>query len=64
VLEEEAALLEGAEGSQVTRSKSKEVTTRDKEKQRPSKKTREKQLEKYHRDAAVKIGVLTSARSV
>jgi len=34
VLEEEAALLEGAEGSQVTRSKRKEVTTGDGEEQR------------------------------
>jgi len=31
VLEEEAALLEGIEGSQVTRSKRKEIATGDKE---------------------------------
>jgi len=42
VLEEEAALLEEAEGSQATGSKHKEVTTGDKEGQRPSKKSREK----------------------
>ena len=38
VLEEEAALLEGAEGSQVTGSKHKEVAAGDEEVQRPSKK--------------------------
>jgi len=52
VLEEEAALLEGAEGSQVMGSKHKEVTARDKEGQQPSKKTREK----YHGGATVKMG--------
>ena len=38
VLEEEAALLEGAERSQVVGSKRKEVATGDEEGQRPSKK--------------------------
>ena len=56
VLEEEAALLEGAKGSQVAGSKRKEVAARDKEVQWPSKKARKKQLEKYHRDATVKMG--------
>ena len=56
VLEEEAALLEGAEGSQVVGSKHKEVATGDKEGQQLSKKTRGKQLGKYHRSAAVKMG--------
>jgi len=56
VLEEEATLLEGAKGSQVAESKRKEVAVRDEEGQRPSKKAREKQLEKYHRGAAVKMG--------
>ena len=42
VLEEEAALLEGAEGSQVTGSKHKEVATGDEEEQWPSKKARGK----------------------
>ena len=56
VLEEEAALLEGAEGSQVAGSKRKEVAAGDEEEQRPSKKTRGKQLGKYHRGAAVKMG--------
>jgi len=37
-------------------SKCKEVTTRDEERQRPSKKAREKQLGKYRRGAAVKMG--------
>jgi len=56
VLEEEAALLEGAEGSQVTGSKHKEVAAGDKEEQWPSKKARGKQLEKYYGGAAVKMG--------
>ena len=56
VLEEEAALLEGAERSQVAGSKRKEVATGDEEEQQPPKKVRGKQLEKYHRGAAVKMG--------
>ena len=52
ILEEEAALLEEAEGSQVVGSKCKEVTAGDEERQRPSKKTRKK----YYRDATVKMG--------
>jgi len=56
MLEEEAALLEGAEGSLVTESKCKEVATRDKEMQWLSKKARGKQPGKYHRDATVKMG--------
>jgi len=42
VLEEEAVLLEGGEGSQVTGSKHKEIAAGDKEEQWPSKKTKEK----------------------
>ena len=56
VLEEEAALLEGAKGSQVAGSKCKEVATGDEEEQQPSKKARGKQLGKYRRGAAVKMG--------
>jgi len=56
VLEEEAALLEGAEGSQVAGSKCKEIAAGDKEVQRPSKKARGKQLGKYCGGAAVKMG--------
>ena len=52
VLEEEAALLEGTEESQVTESKYKEITTRDEEVQQPSKKARGK----YCGGAAVKMG--------
>jgi len=59
VLEEEAALLEGAEGSQVTGSKCKEVAAGGEEEQRPSKKARGKQLGKYRRGAAVKMGGAT-----
>ena len=64
VLEEEAALLEGAEGSQVAGSKHKEVTAGDEEEQWPSKKARGKQPGKYRGGAAVKIGVQTPARGV
>jgi len=60
VLEEEAALLEGAEGSQVVGSKRKEVATGDEEGQRPSKKARGK----YRGGAPVKMGVLSPARGV
>ena len=56
MLEKEAALLEGAEGSQVTGSKHKEVTAGNEEEQWPSKKTRGKQPGKYHRGAIVKMG--------
>jgi len=59
VLEEEAALLEGAEGSQVAGSKHKEVTAGDEEEQWPSKKARGKQLGKYRGGAAVKMGGAT-----
>ena len=55
VLEKEATLLEGAEGSHVTGSKCKEVAAGDEEEQRPSKKARGKQLGKYHGGAAVKM---------
>ena len=56
VLEEEATLLERTEGFQVARSKCKEIATRDEEEQRPSKKARGKQPEKYCGGAAVKMG--------
>jgi len=52
VLEEEAALLEGAEGSQIVGSKCKEVAAGDKEGQQSSKKARGK----YRGGAIVKIG--------
>ena len=42
MLEEEAALLEEAKGSQVTGSKCKEIAIGDEEEQWPSKKAREK----------------------
>ena len=56
MLEEEATLLEGAEGSQAAGSKRKEVAAGDEEEQQPSKKARKKQSGKYHRGAAVKMG--------
>jgi len=52
VLEEEAALLERAKGSQVTGSKRKEIAAGDEKGQQPSKKARRK----YHGGAAVKMG--------
>ena len=55
MLKEEATLLEGAEGSQVMESKHKEVATRDKERQWPSKKARRKQPGKYCGGAAIKM---------
>ena len=64
VLEEEAALLEGAEGSQAMGSKHKEVAAGDEEEQWPSKKAREKQPGKYCGGAAVKMGALPLARGV
>jgi len=60
VLEEEATLLERAEEFQVMGSKHKEIAARDKEEQQTSKKARGK----YHRDTAVKMGVLTPVRGV
>ena len=60
MLKEEAALLEGAEGFQITGSKCKEVVTEDREEQQPSKKARGKQMGKYCRGAAVKMGGATS----
>ena len=59
VLEEEATLLEGAEGSQVVGSKHKEVAAGGEEEQRPSKKARGKQPGKYRGGAAVKMGGAT-----
>ena len=64
MLEEEAALLEGVEGSQAAGSKRKEVATGGEEEQRPSKKARGKQPGKYRGGAAVKMGVLPPARGV
>ena len=55
VLEEEAALLEGAEESQIMGSKCKEIAAGDEEVQWPSKKARGKQPGKYRRGAVVKI---------
>ena len=56
VLEEEATLLERAEGFQVAGSKCKEIAAGDEEEQQPSKKARGKQPGKYHGGAAVKMG--------
>ena len=64
MLKEEAALLEGAERSQVVGSKHKEVAAGDEEEQQPSKKARGKQLGKYCGGITVKIGVLPPARDV
>ena len=58
VLEEEAALLERAEGSQVAEFKRKEVATGDEEEQWPSKKARGKQPGKYCGDVVFRTGGL------
>jgi len=55
MLTEDATLLEGVERSQVVGSRCKEVVSRDEERQWPSKKAREKQSGKYHRNTTVKI---------
>jgi len=55
MLEKEAVLLEGAEGSQVMGSKHKKVIAGDEEGQQPSKKTKEKQQGKYCSSTAVKM---------
>ena len=62
MLEKEAALLEGAEGSQVVGSKHKEIAAGDEEVQQPSKKARGKQPEKYCEGAAVKMGGSNSCK--
>jgi len=56
VLEKEAALLEGAEGSQVAGSKHKKITIGNKKGQWPFKKAKGKQQGKYRGGTAVKIG--------
>jgi len=56
MLEEEAALLEKTEESQVAGSKCKEIAAGDKKEQWPSKKAKEKQPEKYCRGITVKMG--------
>ena len=62
VLEEETVLLEGAEGSQVAESKYKEIAAGNKERQQPSKKTKERQQGKYHGSTAVKMGGANSCK--
>ena len=62
MLEEEAILLEGAEGSQVAGSKYKEGAIGDEKEQQSSKKARGKQPEKYCRGAAVKMGGATPCK--
>ena len=59
MLEEEAILLERAEGSQIAGSKCKEIAAGDEEEQWPFKKARRKQLGKYRGGAAVKLGGAT-----
>jgi len=64
VLEKEAALLEGAKGSQVVESKCKEVTVEDEEGQWPSKKARGKQPGKYCIGTIAKIGGSNPAKGM
>ena len=62
MLEEEAAILKEAEGSQVVGSKYKDVAAGDKERQWPSKKAKGKQQEKYCSSATIKIGDANSCK--
>ena len=55
MLEKEAALLKGAEGSQVVGFKHKEIAAGDKEEQWSSKKAKRKQQGKYHRGTTIKM---------
>ena len=56
MLAKDTTLLESTEGSHVTGSKCKEITSRDKKGQWPSKKAKGKQLGKYYGNTTVKIG--------
>jgi len=56
VLEEEATLLEGAEGSQIVGSKYKETSLRNDADHWPSKKAKGKQLARYRGDTGLKLG--------
>jgi len=56
VLAEEATLLEGVKKSQIIGSKCNKVTFRDEKEQRPSKKAKGRQQEKYCRSITVKMG--------
>jgi len=48
--------VEDTERSQIARSKHKKIIPGDEREHRPSKKTKEKQPARYHRDARVKMG--------
>jgi len=56
VLAENTTFLESAEGSQIIKSKHKEVPLENDRDCQPSKKAKEKQLTKYHRNNRIKIG--------
>ena len=62
VLVEDAALLEGAEGSQIIGSKYKEIASRDEKEQWSPKKAKGKQSEKYYRDTTIKMGDTNSCK--
>jgi len=64
ILAENATLLESAEESQITGSKYKEVTLEDDRDCQPSKKAKETQPARYHRDIRVKMKVLIPVRDV
>ena len=49
-------LVEDTERSQIAESKHKKIIPGDKREYQPSKKTKEKQPARYHRNAGVKIG--------
>ena len=56
IIAEDTILLEKTERFQIMRSKYKEVTSRDKKGQQPSKKAKGKQMEKYCGGITVKMG--------
>ena len=56
IIVENTILLERTKRFQIIRSKCKKVTSRDKKGQQPSKKAKEKQMEKYCGGITVKIG--------
>jgi len=56
VLMEDATLLKSIGGSQVVRTKHKKINLENKEGWQLFKKAKRKQLEKYHRDARIKMG--------
>ena len=64
VLVKNSILLEDTEGFQIIRSKHKKTTSEDEERRQFSKKAKEKQPGKYHKDAGIKMVMSTPMRNV